>query len=107
MSAEKKLSFLVVLFCCLSFVPNFIDTAEADNPVSRWADLKFITTDNLKGLYDSGSDFLLINTLSPIEFSEITIKGSINIPYDDVKTGKTALPTGKDKQLIFFCKGPK
>ena len=31
---------------------------------------KLITTDELKAMYDAKKDFLLINTLSPIEYAE-------------------------------------
>ena len=66
-----------------------------------------ITTDELKKMYDAKKDMLLINTLSPIEFAEEKIKGSVNIPYSHLKSGKSTLPENKGKVLVFYCKGPK
>ena len=66
-----------------------------------------ITTDELKKIYDAKGDFLLINALSPIEFAEESIAGSVNIPYSGLKDGKAKLPENKAKKLVFYCKGPK
>ena len=68
---------------------------------------KIITTDELKTMYDARKDFLLINTLSPIEYAEERIKGSVNIPYSRLKNGMAKLPENKNKLLVFYCKGPK
>lgn len=74
---------------------------------SEQKDAQIITTDELKKMYDSRKDFLLINTLSSIEFAEERIKGSINIPFEKLRSGKAKLPENKDKMLVFYCKGPK
>lgn len=68
---------------------------------------KIITTDELKTMYDTKKDFLLINTLSPIEYAEERIKGSVNIPFSRLKNGMAKLPENKNKLLVFYCKGPK
>jgi rhodanese-related sulfurtransferase len=81
--------------------------ARAEEPKSKWDSLRFITTDELKSIYDAREDFLLINTLSPIEHAEIAIKGSVNIPYEYLARGTAKLPENKNKKLIFYCKGPK
>jgi hypothetical protein len=70
-------------------------------------DLKFVTTDELKAMIDAKEDFALINALSPLEFTETKIIGSINIPYDRLKRGKASLPDDKVMTLVFYCKGPK
>lgn len=70
-------------------------------------EFRFITTQELKVKMDAGEQFLLINALSPIEFNEMAIKGSINIPSSKVKTGHPLLPANKASLLIFYCKGPK
>src|SRR4030065_6902 len=57
---------------------------------------KIITTDELKKMYDAGKDFLLINTLSPIEYAEERIKGSVNIPYSRLKNGMAKLTANKN-----------
>ena len=87
--------FLGIWFCLIPFTLK----AQSSIPV--------ITTDELKAIYDAKGDFLLINALSPIEFAEESITGSVNIPYSGLKSGKVTLPKNKGKKLIFYCKGPK
>lgn len=65
-----------------------------------------LDTTQLKLLFDKNTDFVLINTLSPVEFAEERIKGSINVPYTFLKKGITKLPEDTSKRLIFYCKGP-
>jgi rhodanese-related sulfurtransferase len=86
---------ICIWFCC---IPTAL-RAESNIP--------FITTDELKTIYDAKADFLLINALSPIEFAEESISGSVNIPYNGLKSGKVKLPQNKGKKLVFYCKGPK
>ena len=99
----KRLLAIVVMFGFL-VVPLMLQGQEIQ---SKWKNLNFISTDELKRAYDAKEDFALINALSPIEFAEIRIKGSINIPYGRLKYGKVKLPPDKNKKLIFYCKGPK
>ena len=80
--------------------PFFAHGLEAPAP-------SIITTNELKKMYDAKKDMLLINTLSPIEYAEERIKGSVNIPYSHLKSGGIALPKNKGKVLVFYCKGPK
>jgi rhodanese-related sulfurtransferase len=70
------------------------------------AKVPFITTPELKSKIDAGEKFVLANALSPIEFNEIAIKGSVNIPASKVK-GNPNLPSDKNTLIIFYCKGPK
>lgn len=99
-----KKSLLFFAFFLFTFLPAI---ALGEEPESKFKDIKIITTDELKKLYDAKSDFLLINALSPIEYAEERIKGSINIPYEHLKMGKVKLPEDKNKMLVFYCKGPK
>lgn len=98
----KRLATVIALFAFFYFPASGrgieIDAIRA---------IKMITTDELKKLYDAKADFLLINTLSPVEFAEERIKGSINIPYMHLKSGAAKLPDDRNKMLIFYCKGPK
>ncbi len=66
-----------------------------------------ISTADLKGKFDAGEKFVLVNALSLIEFNEITIKGSVNIPSSKLVAGHPNLPDDKSVLMIFFCKGPK
>ena len=92
------IAVLMILF--VAAVPCGVVAAEGE-------ELKFVTTDELKAMMDQGEDFLLINALSPIEFTQTKIKGSVNIPYGKLKQGKAELPSDKEKKLVFYCKGPK
>lgn len=67
----------------------------------------FVTTDELKRMVDAKEDFLLADTLSPIEFAEERIAGSVNVPFGALKDGDVKLPPDKTKKLVFYCKGPK
>ena len=89
---------LLLLF--VAAVPCGVAAAEGE-------ELKFVTTDELKAMMDQGEDFLLINALSPLEFTQTKIKGSVNIPYGKLKEGKAKLPGVKEKKLVFYCQGPK
>lgn len=71
------------------------------------ADLKMITTDELKSKMDAGAPLTLVNALSPIEHNEMTIKGSINIPSSQMTADNPLLPADKSGLIIFYCKGPK
>ncbi|MDH4322410.1 MAG: rhodanese-like domain-containing protein [Desulfobulbaceae bacterium] len=70
-------------------------------------DFKFITTEELKKKMDAGESLLLVDALSPIEFNEMSIKGSVNIPSSRVKAGHPLLPADKGSLIVFYCKGPK
>ena len=96
-----KRYMLLVFSLALLLVPLDLRAQEEQ---AKW---KFITTDELKKIYDAKEDFLLINALSPIEYAEERIKGSVNIPFTALKSGKTKLPANKNKKLVFYCKGPK
>lgn len=93
-----KCAFTVVLGVWLCLIPVTVKS-QSSIPV--------ITTDELKTIADAKEDFLLINALSPIEYAEESIAGSVNIPYSSLKDGKAKLPESKGKRLVFYCKGPK
>jgi rhodanese-related sulfurtransferase len=67
----------------------------------------FVGTDELKRMVDAKEDFVLADALSPIEFAEESIAGSVNVPFEALKSGKAKLPADKAKRVIFYCKGPK
>jgi rhodanese-related sulfurtransferase len=71
------------------------------------AGFKLITTKDLKKKMDAGEKLTLVNALSSIEFNEMTIPGSINIPSSKLKAGNALLPADKSGLIIFYCKGPK
>jgi hypothetical protein len=69
--------------------------------------IKLITTTELKSLLDGKSDLVLIDNLSPIEFRDKSIPGSINLPYEWLEAGKVALPADKERMVVFYCMGFK
>jgi len=52
-----------------------------------------------------GAPMVLANALSPIEFKDLTIRGSVNIPASRVANSPD-LPGNMNTLLVFFCKSP-
>src|SRR5512134_2291770 len=90
-------------------IRNLVLAAACAVPLAALAgpSIPFVTTDELKRMLDAREDFLLANALSPIEFAEERIAGSVNVPYDALRAGKVTLPPDRSKRLVFYCKGPK
>jgi rhodanese-related sulfurtransferase len=68
--------------------------------------ITFLSTQELKRIYGKGS-FVLVNTLSPIEFKEKRIAGSISVPLSHYADGKVSLPDDREVRLVFYCMGQK
>ncbi len=68
-------------------------------------DIPTIDADTLKYELYHGAPMVLANALSPIEFKDLTIRGSVNIPSSKVEDNPN-LPEDKNILLVFFCKGP-
>lgn len=66
-----------------------------------------VTTDEVKRMLDAKEDVVLADALSPIEFAEDRIAGSVNLPYSAIRSGRVKLPPDKARRLVFYCKGPK
>lgn len=62
-----------------------------------------IDTAGVRRLLDAG-DAEVIFPLSPIEFSDLHIKGSVNIPMEQLAD---KLPDDKNRKLVFYCLGIK
>ncbi|HHD63227.1 MAG TPA: hypothetical protein ENK96_02440 [Desulfobulbaceae bacterium] len=97
----KKSSLILVLavslLCGINLSPGPLLAAVIDIPE--------IDADALKFELYHGAPMVLANALSPIEFKDLTIKGSVNIPSSRVK-GNSNLPKDQNELLVFFCKGP-
>ena len=65
-----------------------------------------IKTAELKGLIDSKTDFVLVDSRPGKRYAQSHIPGAISIPVSDMKTKMDMLPKEKDKLLVFFCGGP-
>jgi len=87
----------------LLLLPGLLHAQEVKLPEG----VKEITTDELKGRMDRGENLVLINSLSPLEFTQTKIKGSVNIPYGHLRDGEDKLPPDKEATLVFYCLGPK
>lgn len=62
-----------------------------------------IGAEGVKKMMDEGS-VTVINPLSKIEFNDLAIKGSVNIPFAALKS---SLPADRESRLVFYCLGPK
>ena len=80
----------IVVLSCLA-VP-----ARAD----KWIE---VDARELKAMMDAG-DVVVVNPLSRIEFNDLAIKGSINVPIDELAQ---KLPKDKGAKIVFYCLGPK
>jgi rhodanese-related sulfurtransferase len=68
-------------------------------------DIQIITTPELKKWLAAGQQPFLVYTLSPVEFYEERIPGSVCIPTEQMKTSRE-LPTNMDTPTVFYCAGP-
>lgn len=71
----------------------------------RAADIQTITTPELKKWLDTDQKPFLVYTLSPVEFYEERIPGSVCIPTEQMQSSRE-LPKNTDAPLVFYCKGP-
>jgi len=89
-------AWLVFLISCISLPHNLLGITNG---------IPEIGTKELKDKLDHGEPMVLANALSSIEFKNLTIKGSINIPVSKVTADNPLMPMDKDQLLVFFCKG--
>ena len=74
--------------------------------ISTYAEAKKyqeIDAQTVKEMMDSG-DVMVVFPLSPLEFNDLHIKGSVNIPMDQLES---KLPNDKSRKLVFYCLGVK
>ena len=65
------------------------------------ADCKEVKAGELKSMMDAG-DALVVFPLSKLEYNDLHIKGSVNIPMHELKN---KLPGDKENPLVFYCLG--
>jgi rhodanese-related sulfurtransferase len=81
---------LLIIVLLLLFVPSI------------WAaDFQVISTSELKSKLDAKEKFLLVNSLSDIEFNLEHIPGSVNIPVGEIQT-TDKLPQDKETLIVFY-----
>jgi len=88
--------WLIFLACCICMPQSLLAAAHG---------IPIIGSKELKNKLDHGEPMILANALSPIEFKDLTIKGSISIPVSKVTDDNPLMPRDKDQLLVFFCKG--
>jgi len=71
--------------------------------VAGAAECKDVKAAEVKAMMDAGGA-VVINPLSRIEFDDLHIVGSTNIPMHELES---KLPGDKGKRLVFYCLGPK
>ena len=93
------------LLPCLAAITIFLSVpAAAQHTIEKG--ITFLDTGELKRIYGKGA-FVLVNTLSPVEFDERRIAGSINIPLIHYAQGRASLPGDVDDRFVFYCMGAK
>jgi len=88
--------WLIFLSCCICMPQSLLGAVHG---------IPIIGTKELKNKLDHGEPMTLANALSPIEFKDLTIKGSVSIPVSRVTADNPLMPKDKDQLLVFFCKG--
>ncbi len=87
---------LVVTLILMVFMVSISTYAEAKK-------YKEIDAHVVKEMMDSG-DALVVFPLSPLEFDNLHIKDSVNIPMNQLEA---QLPQNKSRELVFYCLGAK
>lgn len=93
-----------VLLACAALLICSTSAGAANAPLP--SGVKEITTPELKALFDRKEKFVLVNSLSALEFTQSKIPGSINLPYGHLRDGSASFPANKKEKLIFYCLGP-
>jgi len=67
---------------------------------------EILTTEELKGMVDARdagkSKFTLINTLDEIIYRDVSIPGSVNLPWHLAQDAEKYLGPNKDQLLVFY-----
>lgn len=91
-------SYLLICAVIISFI--------SISPVSGDEGYKEINTLELKKWMDAEDKPILVNSLSPIEFGESYIPGSICIPMELMQVSQL-MPADLNKAIVFYCYGPE
>jgi len=96
---EKSLYRILLLACIVIFL--FVVPVAAKSGAMKG--YKEVDAGQLKSMMASGN-LLVVFPLSSIEFRDLHIAGSVNIPLNNLESG---LPSDKNKPLVFYCLGVK
>lgn len=71
------------------------------------ADYKLIDTEQLKAMFDSKKEFMLIDARTKDEYDEAHIVKAINIAEKSFEDHVSQLPADKNSLLVIYCNGVK
>jgi adenylyltransferase/sulfurtransferase len=63
-----------------------------------------ISVRDLKGMFDAGQDFLLVDVREPNEYEIVSIDGSVLIPKNEFLNGSALERMPQDRQIVVSCK---
>ena len=97
MKPGPRLSFVLALLL-VAFVPSCA-------PRAVLMPVKDLTAGQLKEMIDGGSGLVLVDTRTEYEYGQGRLPGSISIPPYRFKELGTLLPSDKDAEIVFDCRG--
>lgn len=65
-----------------------------------------ISRDDLKAKFDSGEEFLLVETLPKTAYAHAHLPGAINLPPDQVAELAPQILPAKDADIVVYCASP-
>jgi rhodanese-related sulfurtransferase len=69
------------------------------------AEFKDVKAEELKGMMDSGTKLLIVDTRIDREYREGRLPGAVNIPPHKFMRIEQYLPREKDTRIVFYCRG--
>jgi rhodanese-related sulfurtransferase len=97
MKTGRNVYMLPLFLAALFFVS--CSTMQPTRPITD------VSIEQLKKMLDQKSDFLLVDTRTEYEFRQGHIPGALNIPPHRFDGLAALLPSDKDLQIIFYCRG--
>jgi rhodanese-related sulfurtransferase len=88
---------------CGSSEKNLPDEAKESVKTLRENGIGFLTADQLQQKLLSGAPPIVVNVLSADNYRESHIKGSINIPYDQVAQWAPRLIPDLNAEVVVYC----
>lgn len=89
----KKVLILFMLVMCMA-------GCQQKEPIT---DDKLVSSEVVKEMYDN-KGVTIIDVRTEDEYNEKHIKGSINIPVDDIENKISHIVTNKDANIVVYCK---
>ena len=98
---RNKIGLFVILGLVCFFCMTSNAQADAKQPYA------VIATSEVKAMWDSKANVLLIDTRNHEEYEDAHIPGAINIPQKKFNQQIDLLPKKKTVHLVFYCNGIK